>query len=501
MNAQNKPLPKVSSISEIIFPASANIRNNFNLFYEIHLSRTTIPQPSFWYKVTFNKKCSFKFNLFSLIESDRYDFYLFKIAGNQSFCDALANNKLEVCDAERENRIYTNQEQSTEFRAGLINVKAVEVEAGDAIYLEVFNLSGNDCGHVLDFQTDDNSFVVKMINDNCANNQNQINNDSIVSYQPIIKEHAFSIFNDLLCNPKQKLTNVSSIKMSTTKVEVKNKLDLNSYIKAQPIKYVPKIENKPAVIKENVKTPPMVVQPKVEPLIIAINNRKVQKSTADLNNISELHRNATKLEVDNVLFKLLSNELAQKIRGEKLNQQQLVEELKKTSKNNKEKRMALNDELKDVKQHKIELANKMKEVEFKIKQITRLLEVEYAKNNQQESNFAFNKSVDNNNSNSLGFAKSVFVQGLVYRIQVGAYKNSISEDIFKGLSPIYGESFTDGIRYSVGSFAKLNDAKEAKNYVVEKGLTDAFVIAYNNGKKLPIAAAMKLQEMMELNNK
>mgnify|MGYP003640956659 CR=1 FL=1 len=68
VRAQEAKKPKVTSISEIIFPASANIRNNFNLFYEIHLNRREIPTPSFWYKVTFSQDCSFKFNLFPAVE-------------------------------------------------------------------------------------------------------------------------------------------------------------------------------------------------------------------------------------------------------------------------------------------------------------------------------------------------------------------------------------------------------------------------------------------------
>src|SRR5690606_18535962 len=134
-----------------------------------------------------------------------------------------------------------------------------------------------------------------------------------------------------------------------------------------------------------------------------------------------------------------------------------------------------------------------KEVEKKLKKIDRLLGEQYAQQRADEQDFIFNKSNDNlNTTNMLGFAKSVFVDGLMYRIQVGAYKNAISEEIFKGISPIYGEPYEGGVRYSVGSFSRLEDAKEAKIYVVEKGLTDAFIIAYYNGKRLPVTAALKL---------
>jgi hypothetical protein len=485
--AQDTKTPKVTSISEIIFPASANIRNNFNLFYEIHLNRKEIPKPSFWYKVTFNQDCSFKFNLFPAVEQDLYDFYLFKIGGNQDFCDALADENIEPCYAERENRVYTDTEQSEIFRASLINVKPIEVKAGDAIYLEVFSVKGNDCGHILDFQTDESSFVVKILNDHCNDITNLTNTELAEAFTPVNKDEAFNLFKELLCNPKNKLTNISSIKLNGDKVTVNNKLNLTSHVKSQPVKKV----IKPTVQKDTI----VAVQPKQAPLQITAPKPKPVKSTADLNGLDDVNRNATRLEVDKVLFSLLNEELNQKLDLAKNKQRTVYQELKKTSKRKKEERRTLMDSIKTIKQFKAELLAKQKEVIKKLKKIDHLLADEYVNKRAMDNDFAFNKSADNVNAkNSLGFAKSVFVEGLVYRIQVGAYKNAIPETIFKGISPIYGEPYEAGIRYSVGSFSRFTDVKEAKTYVVERGLADAFIIAYYNGEKLPIAAAIQLEE-------
>ena len=59
--AQNQSKSGSGEVAEIIIPTSADIRNNFNLLYEIHLSRDTIQTPSFWYKIIFSKNCSFEF--------------------------------------------------------------------------------------------------------------------------------------------------------------------------------------------------------------------------------------------------------------------------------------------------------------------------------------------------------------------------------------------------------------------------------------------------------
>lgn len=487
INAQDTKTKPVSSISEIIFPASANIRNNFNLFYEIHINRAEIPSPSFWYKVTFNKDCSFKFNLFPTVEQDLYDFYLFKIGGNQDFCEALANKNIELCFAEREKRIYTDTEQSEEFRASLIHVKPITVNAGDAIYLEIFNVKGNDCGHVLDFQTDESSFVVKIINDHCDDSTNSLNKNITDAFDFNNEEDKYAMFREILCNPSKKLTNVSSIKLNGGKVAVNSKLNLKTHIKTQPSK---------KTIKPTIKKDTLVaVQPKETTLQLEIPKPKPVKSTADLNALDDLNRNATRLEVDKVLFSLLNEELNQKMHIVISQQRIVYEKLKKTNKRKKEARKVLNDSIKSIKQFKAELIAKQKDLAKKLKKIDHLLADEYANIRGEDKDFAFYKSADNlNNKNSLGFAKSVYVEGLVYRIQVGAYKNAIPETIFKGISPIYGEAYDSGIRYSVGSFSRFIDAKEAKKYVVKKGLTDSFIIAYYNGKKITIKQAIDLEE-------
>ncbi|MHB8258851.1 MAG: hypothetical protein ACYDEC_01140 [Bacteroidia bacterium] len=82
-------------------------------------------------------------------------------------------------------------------------------------------------------------------------------------------------------------------------------------------------------------------------------------------------------------------------------------------------------------------------------------------------------------------------EGLMFRVQIGAFKNPIPLDAFKGLSPIGGENTPQGfIRYQVGLFDKFNHANAVKNDLKKLGYADAFVVAYLNGKRINLADAL-----------
>jgi hypothetical protein len=81
--------------------------------------------------------------------------------------------------------------------------------------------------------------------------------------------------------------------------------------------------------------------------------------------------------------------------------------------------------------------------------------------------------------------------GLVFRVQIGAFKNPIALDAFKGLTPIGGETTPQGfIRYQAGLFDKYNNANAVKNDLKKLGYRDAFVVAYLNGKRINLADAL-----------
>ena len=82
-------------------------------------------------------------------------------------------------------------------------------------------------------------------------------------------------------------------------------------------------------------------------------------------------------------------------------------------------------------------------------------------------------------------------QGLVFRVQIGAFKTPIPNNAFKGLSPMNGETTASGyIRYTAGNFEKMEGATAVKNDLRRLGYVDAFVVAYLNGKRISISDAL-----------
>lgn len=76
--------------------------------------------------------------------------------------------------------------------------------------------------------------------------------------------------------------------------------------------------------------------------------------------------------------------------------------------------------------------------------------------------------------------------GLIFKVQVGAYRNPIPQDLFKGFAPLMGERIPNGItRYTAGLFRDFGNANRAKNEIRTLGYNDAFVVAFMDGKRIP----------------
>jgi hypothetical protein len=76
-------------------------------------------------------------------------------------------------------------------------------------------------------------------------------------------------------------------------------------------------------------------------------------------------------------------------------------------------------------------------------------------------------------------------EGLIFKVQIGAFKNPIPQDLFKGMTPITGETTPQGYtRYTAGLFTKLVTAEKVKQEIREMGYKDAFVVAFYNGKRI-----------------
>lgn len=93
-----------------------------------------------------------------------------------------------------------------------------------------------------------------------------------------------------------------------------------------------------------------------------------------------------------------------------------------------------------------------------------------------------------NNSNPIPIDVEV-PSGVIYKVQVGAFKKPIPQDLFKGFAPIVGEKTNSGLtRYLVGNFKVFNNADDAKAKIRELGYKDAFVVGYKDGIRTTLSA-------------
>ena len=86
------------------------------------------------------------------------------------------------------------------------------------------------------------------------------------------------------------------------------------------------------------------------------------------------------------------------------------------------------------------------------------------------------------------------IKGLFYTVQVGVYKSPRTASQLYNISPLYDELIEMSYyRYISGVYTNINDALRAKDIVVSKGITDAFVVAYYMGKQISLEEAKKRQ--------
>ncbi|MCF8226054.1 MAG: tetratricopeptide repeat protein [Bacteroidales bacterium] len=86
--------------------------------------------------------------------------------------------------------------------------------------------------------------------------------------------------------------------------------------------------------------------------------------------------------------------------------------------------------------------------------------------------------------------------GAFYRIQIAVYSNQAGYDTFGGIVPISYEMIPDRglMRYYAGHFIWYNDAMLALGQLRNLGYTDAYIVAWYNGKKMSYEKVRKLEK-------
>ncbi len=86
--------------------------------------------------------------------------------------------------------------------------------------------------------------------------------------------------------------------------------------------------------------------------------------------------------------------------------------------------------------------------------------------------------------------------GVIYKIQLAAFRSTKPQSFFKGIEPITAEHIQYAIRYYAGKFSFYNDTKEALKKVKKKGFRDAFIVAYVNGYRSSPDKARNLENKL-----
>ena len=89
--------------------------------------------------------------------------------------------------------------------------------------------------------------------------------------------------------------------------------------------------------------------------------------------------------------------------------------------------------------------------------------------------------------------------GVVYRIQLGAYSQPINYNIFKGLAPLSGETVKGGVlkKYFAGLFHTLNEAQVGLVLAKSVGFKDAYVVSWTS-IKLILATQLLITSKLSL---
>ncbi|MEZ4798332.1 MAG: hypothetical protein R2809_00860 [Flavobacteriales bacterium] len=85
--------------------------------------------------------------------------------------------------------------------------------------------------------------------------------------------------------------------------------------------------------------------------------------------------------------------------------------------------------------------------------------------------------------------------GVYYCVQIGAFRNPIPQNLFDEFAPLVATTTPAGFtRYTAGFFLTFENADQVKLDIRRMGYSDAFVVAYRDGKRIPIYEAMAITE-------
>jgi hypothetical protein len=87
-------------------------------------------------------------------------------------------------------------------------------------------------------------------------------------------------------------------------------------------------------------------------------------------------------------------------------------------------------------------------------------------------------------------------EGLIYTIQIAAFRNNVAPSLFRGLYPVYGKrrQGSEAVYYYTGLFRRPDDARHVLPEARGAGFSDAFIIAMMDGTQVSMERAALLEK-------
>lgn len=90
------------------------------------------------------------------------------------------------------------------------------------------------------------------------------------------------------------------------------------------------------------------------------------------------------------------------------------------------------------------------------------------------------------NTRSLGAGGTASEKGVLFKVQIGAFKKKDLSEFSKN-NPSFQLDEKDGVmKYTIGMFQDYWEADTFKKYLREMGVKDAWIVAFKDGKRVPI---------------
>ena len=84
------------------------------------------------------------------------------------------------------------------------------------------------------------------------------------------------------------------------------------------------------------------------------------------------------------------------------------------------------------------------------------------------------------------------VKGIAFKVQIGAFQNKDLSKYLDKSDSFFGEVGEDGLmRYTLGVFTDYWEADTFKKYMREMGVSDAWIISYRDGVRVPIKEVLE----------